>query len=377
MRSSKGNKESVRVLHVNTQKSWRGGERQVFLLMKNLSILGVEQMLLCPNHSILADRAKNIPGLIIAKSSKKRGGVDFRFARKLSQCVAQHKMNVIHAHDAHAHTASVLATTFFRNKAKIIVSRRVVFPIGKSWFTRFKYNHRIIGKIICVSKAISQIVEKSIHNKNIEIAVVHSGIDLSNYPEEGIDLFEEFSIPRGRTLIANAGALEINKDYFTFLDTIRLLNEKEQNVQGLIFGVGGMKDELERYTEEMKMEDFVIFAGFKDNIHAYLKGADIFLFTSKMEGLGTAVLDAFALKVPVVATDAGGISEMVRNEETGLLCAIGDANCLALGVQRIIENVQLRNALVEGAQTKLLDFTSDKTAKQTLNHYHDLIKQIN
>jgi glycosyltransferase involved in cell wall biosynthesis len=96
---------------------------------------------------------------------------------------------------------------------------------------------------------------------------------------------------------------------------------------------------------------------------------DVMLITSETEGLGTAILDAFACKVPVVATAAGGIPEIVIHQQTGLLAAVADASGLADAVTNLLTDANLRNSLIAGATAHLQNFSREATAAKTLREY--------
>ncbi|MBT8195827.1 MAG: glycosyltransferase family 4 protein, partial [Bacteroidia bacterium] len=113
---------------------------------------------------------------------------------------------------------------------------------------------------------------------------------------------------------------------------------------------------------------------FRTDIADILPEIDVFLITSKTEGLGTTVLDAIANKIPVVATAAGGIPEMIRDEETGLICDTGDYKILSKNVQRMISDKRLQNKVIENAyQLVNKEFTKEITANKTLEIYKAIL----
>ena len=104
-----------------------------------------------------------------------------------------------------------------------------------------------------------------------------------------------------------------------------------------------------------------------------LSDLDCFLITSKTEGLGTSILDAFACKVPVVATAAGGIPELVENKKTGILCEVKDVEGITNGLLELIENESLQESLATEAFKKVQLFSKSETAKQTFKFYEEAI----
>jgi L-malate glycosyltransferase len=175
-------------------------------------------------------------------------------------------------------------------------------------------------------------------------------------------------------LIGNTSALEDHKDYFTFIDTVALL-KNGIDFKAFVIGDGSLTDELKKYASEKGVSAHIIFTGFRKDILKVLPALDIFLMTSKEEGLGTSILDAFAANVPVVATRAGGIPEMVLHEETGLLANIGDAKTLSDHIVSISSNASLRLTLINGATLKLDEFSKEKTAALTLAHYQEILQR--
>ena len=114
------------------------------------------------------------------------------------------------------------------------------------------------------------------------------------------------------------------------------------------------------------------------HIHLILPELDVFLITSKTEGLGTSILDAFISEVPVVATEAGGIPELVKDEETGLLAAVGDYKKLAEQVLRIVTDKKLAGLIRINAKKKAAQFSKREMAEKTLEVYREiLVSQIN
>ena len=141
-----------------------------------------------------------------------------------------------------------------------------------------------------------------------------------------------------------------------------------------MIGDGPEKEKLQAYIQDEGLTDYVIMTGFLNNIHEVLPELDIFLMTSQTEGLGTSVLDAFAARVPVVATRAGGIPEMVIHEQTGLLAEIKNAQQLATHLKRLVEQPKFREALTNHAYQHLTtSFTKEKMAESTLRIYREVL----
>ena len=339
-------------------------------LHKGLQGAGHNSIVFCPNESVLATRLEIEERVVY----NKRSGFDILAAKELANYCRLNNVEVIHAHDAHAHTTSVLAATVFGNKCPIVLSRRVDFPIGGSWFSRYKYNHKRIKAILCVSNVIRDMVKSKITAKHVSVATVYSGVDMDKF--KGIipvNLHKELGIPSEQKLVANFSALADHKDYFTFIDTAKIVCGERDDATFLIFGKGELEAELREYAKKSGCSDKIRFAGFRNDLPQVYPNINVLLFTSKTEGLGTTVLDAFASKVPVVATNGGGIPEMVVHNQTGLMTEVGDANKLAKYVNQVLDDPELGQKLVDNAFMKCQDFSKENTVMQTQDWYYKVL----
>ena len=374
----------MKVLHVSTPMSWRGGEQQAAYLALALKEMKVEVSMLTPFNSALS--ARMLEDGISVINFKSRGVLDLNLAKKIAKVCKEQKIDVIHTHDSHAHSAAILSAAVFNNNTPIVVSRRVDFAVSSNLFSKWKYNHASIKKIVCVSDKIKEITAPSIKDKS-KLVTVHSGIDLKkfeNIKHKTTILREEFGLEKNTILIGNVAALAPHKDYITFLETAKLLlpklkeREKQENTHREIrfFLIGkedGSENEIKDWlNQNQKTKEYFILTGFRNDIPQILPELDIFLFTSQTEGLGTSVLDAFASNVPVVATAAGGIPESVVDNKTGLLSKIKDAVSLAENVEKIVYDEELREKLIHNATIHLQNFTKENTAKKTLEIYNSI-----
>ena len=353
-------------MHISTAKSWRGGEQQVAYLYEALQRKNIEQLIICATESELskACAAKNYR----YEKVTKQWNFDFFYAAKMVSIAIKFKATIIHTHDAHAHTLALIAKIFFGMKAKLIVSRRVDFPVANNLFSSWKYNSQHISKIICVSEAIKNIMLQSV--PETKLAVVYSGIDCEKFKTPSGVLRSEFKIADDTLIIANVAAIAPHKDYFTFLNTVKILKETYLlNAKYLIVGDGNLRQNIEKKIGELQLQKDIILTGFRSDIVHVFTEIDILLFTSETEGLGTTVLDAFCCGVPVVATRAGGVTELVTHEKTGMLAEIKDAKTLAESVIWLISNPTLKQQIIADAKLKAQHFSKSVMAEKTWEIY--------
>lgn len=363
--------KKLKVLMLSAEKTWRGGEQQIAYLVSELMSRGTEVVVGVKAGSPFEKHC--IEKGITVHALPFRNGSDIFTALSVRSICRAESIDLIHAHSSRSHGIAVLAA-FFGNKTPIILSRRVDFVPKNSFMTRWKYNHSAVKKILCVSDKITSIMREFVDQPQ-KCITVHSGIDFQKFEGHGRTdvLRREYGIPEGHWVIGNTSALEDHKDYFTFINCIKILVTSGIPCKALIFGRGSLDKKLQDYTRTSNMEGNIIFTGFKKNIPELMPSLDFFLMTSKEEGLGTSVLDAFASGVPVVATAAGGIPEMVIHEQTGLLAPIGDAKELSACLNRLMADAALRERIISSAKEKVREFSMKETASRTFQVYLDVL----
>lgn len=368
MRKESG--KQITVLQLSSEKSWRGGEQQIAYLIQELSKKKVNNIVACRKDSAFEDYCQRQNLKFFSLPFK--GSTDISTVLGIRKICKQEKVDLVHMHSAKSHSLAVMSH-LTGNKIPLVLSRRVDFPVRDNFLTKWKYNHPAIRKIICVSEAIEKMVRSSIHHPE-KCCTIHSGIDISRFTKVSGYLRRTYNIPDHAILIGNTSALAAHKDYFTFVRTAQIFRTYNIPSRFLMIGDGPEKETIQKYIIEKDLQDYVIMTGFLDNVPEILSELDIFLMTSQTEGLGTSILDAFACKVPVVATRAGGIPEMVIHEKTGLLAEVKDAQQLATHLKRLTEDAFLKRTLVENAYQFLLgNFTKEKMAAQTLEVYRQII----
>jgi glycosyltransferase involved in cell wall biosynthesis len=366
---SKDFSSKLHIIHVSSAIEWRGGEQQLIYLYDELCKKGIYQTIICVKDSALEKicRASGKHYL----SFVKRSSFDLFFAWQIKKLTARETtaLKIIHAHDSHAHTFAILSSLLFRNSWPIIVSRRVDFPIGDNFLSNFKYNYKGVKKIICVSNAIKNMISPKIKNHE-RLITIYDGISKYEVIKKN-KLRYEYHIPADHYLIGNVSALAPHKDYYTFIDTAAILIQKGIKAVFFIIGHGNERENIKKYIGAKNVSDHVIMTGFRNDVKEILPELDILLMTSKTEGLGSSILDAMHCGVAVVATQTGGIPEIVMNEKTGLLAPAGNSQVMAENILKLFTNDELRKSIISNARKQLNQFYADRMADETLNVYEE------
>jgi len=354
-------------LHVDTARTWRGGQNQVLLTVLGLRAMGQRVVLVAHGEGELYRRAQEGADLVaLAPKSE----VDLSAAWKLARIIKQFKPQIVHAHDPHAISMAGLALSFSAaaDCPPLVASRRVDFHLQKHSFSRWKY--RQVTLFLAASGAIRDIlVEDGI--RAAQVVVVHDGIDvgkIQRLPAQSIHT--EFWLPHGAPVLANVGALVAHKGQKYLLQAMPQVLHDVPEAQLVIFGEGELRPALERQIKELHLEKHVRLAGFRPDVLQLVKAADLFVMSSITEGLGSTVLDAMAMKLAVVATRAGGIPEAVVDGETGVLVGPAHAGELAAATVRLLKNPALRARMGAAGMARVSEhFGVGRMLQRTLAAY--------
>src|ERR1051326_2761682 len=214
----------MNILHISTPLSWRGGEQQLVYLVEELNKKNISQWILGSRNSELEKYCRK--NKISFISQDKPISISLFSAARILRLSKNLHIDLMHTHDSHAHSVSVLSAAVFGNKTPVVLSRKVDFPIKKNWFSRYKYNHSSVKKIICVSAAVKNILAPDIKRKET-LSVVYDGIDISRFSyKPSAILRKTFSISENELIIGNVAALAPHKDYFPFVHTAEILLRK-------------------------------------------------------------------------------------------------------------------------------------------------------
>ncbi|HEX6105538.1 MAG TPA: glycosyltransferase [Gemmatimonadales bacterium] len=345
------------VLHVASSREWRGGQRQVWLLARELARLGLSQRVLTGAGSELARRleASGVP----VRAVRWRAGLDPRVLPAL-RAEARSGPSLIHAHDAHALALAALAS--WGRSIPLVVTRRVDFPLRRPGLWRRA------ERVIAISAAVARVLRTDGIDPG-RIVIVRSGVDLEAAEAAApIGLRARLGIPADAILAAHLGALVPHKDQATLLRAAALLRERCPTLYWVVAGEGELRPELRSLLEELGLGDRVHLVGQVSEPLGLLAEADLFVMSSRQEGLGTAVLDAMARGIPVASTDAGGLPEMLAGG-AGVLVPAGNPSALADAVERLAGSPALRQEIGARARAAARRFSARRMAEEVLTVY--------
>ena len=355
----------MKIAHLDSHRTWRGGQQQVLYLTRFLLAQGHESVVVAPSGGALFQqvRAAGLPAIGL----NLRHDLDLIAAWRLGAWLRREGIDILHMHEPHAHSVGLFACMVAPGVRKV-VSRRVDFRPFHNLLGRCKYKMPGV-RYLTVSEAVRQVMlDNGIAADTVQ--TVHSGVDLRR-----IDAVRETShvFPDGSRVIGTVGHLSGHKGHRYLLRAMRDVYQIERRARLVIVGEGSLRADLETEAAALGLGDAVCFAGFRRDALALIRGFEIFVFPSTREALGTSVLDAMALRKPVAATLAGGIPETVQDGITGLLVPPGDPRALAKALVTMLQKPERGRSFGQAGRRRVeKHFTAERTGAATLRVYRDV-----
>ncbi len=347
----------MKILEINTEKTWRGGERQTLFAIKGFRDLGHSVELLARDGYPLINKSDEL-GIKSFPVKSHLGVIPFLM-------LYGKNYDILHVQTASLLTFAVLTKLF--HKSKVVYTRRLDF-IPKGWLTRWKYNKADL--IIAISTPIKTILESFGVKKAVLIPECIEAKPLNN--NRALNYLKESGII-GKKIIGTTSALVQHKDPQTLVKAIKLLSEKRNDFVMVHFGDGHLRTEIEQLIHENDLSEIYRLAGFTIDVEDFFSVFDVFVMSSEEEGLGSSILDAFIYKVPVVSTNAGGLAEIVKGR--GYLVNKKDSKALSNALDLTLNN---RDILSEQVQ-KAFVFTNEtlniqEIHKKYINAFEPLLR---
>ena len=316
VRSAQGSQPKQQVLHIDSGVSFRGGQRQVLLLARAQQHEPngpYPRLLACSTR--LIDEATHA-GLDVRPWRGPHSAVGLW---QLWRVIANSKNTILHVHDSLAHGAVRLVASG-QQQQRLIVHRRIDDPPHQRWMTRWKYKR---GQLICVSAAIVEVMAAfGVDRRRLHL--VRSALPGRT---RTAPIVQHRRAPHERSLrLLSVGALVPHKGHRVLLDA---LARSGGTAHLKIVGVGPLRKELQDLVDHYELGDRVELLGDFAGIDSDLAWADLLVHPSITEGLGTAVLEAMWAGLPVLASNVGGLPELVDNGVTGWLVEGGDPEVLS------------------------------------------------
>ncbi len=371
---SNPSKPPLKILHIGSEFTWRGGENQIRYLIDGLIEKGIENHLAYPKG---AEALNRFSPIIPTFALPSQVGFDPRNSLSLFFYCLKHKFDLIHAHSSKAHSIAVWLRRL-GIRSKVVVHRRIDKPPRDRIPTHIKYRSKKVDHFVAVSHFIKDVMIDFGVDGN-RISVIRSAVEDSVYSKicrstERRALSEKFGIPEDHIWIGSAAALTHQKGHGDLFKSLVQLKKTHSNFTCLIAGEGELEEELLEQVRSLELEDCVRFVGFLNDVSGFLKAIDILAAPSRREGLGTILLDGLFAGCAIAATKVGGIPEIVEHGVSGLLSESGDHQALTDNLIELMESPDLREKLnAQGIEKISREFSLDEMVENNYSIYMKLL----
>ena len=370
----------MKILYSCLSKSWGGMEMYTLTSVKQLLARNVEVEILCLKDSSLYNEARNAG--VKVHLVKSDSYFNLRGILRLTSLLQNKKFNLIHTQASRDLWQLVPALKLINCKIPLVFTKHVgSFIIKKDFLHKFIYNR------LNIAFAISEVIRKNMIDTTPltveKILLIHDCIDVNKFNLEKSrrsEIRNEFKVSESEVLIGMMARFSPGKGHEEFLKAAKKLDEKYDNLKFMIVGQASYGEES--YEKEMELlaanslKESVIFTGFRKDTADILSAMDIFVFPSHAEAFGIALIEAMAMQLPTVSSNAEGVLDITIDGETGFLFENKNANDLAEKISRLIDSKELRIKLgLDGRQRVVNNFNLEKQTEKILEIYSTLISK--
>jgi glycosyltransferase involved in cell wall biosynthesis len=334
-------RKRLNILQVSSSIGWGGREIYPIILSEKLILRGYNIKMVLNPKTMIYKRAieKNLPVIPLRMYKY----IDILSILKLVKIIKREDIKIIHCHFATDLWLIISALVLSSKKPKIILTRHMNSKYKKMDLLH-KYIYKRVDKFIAISEVVKESLLKYHPIESDKIVINYYGVDLNKYKEEALKrkkIREEFKIDKDKKIVGIVGRLDPKKGQKDFILASQLVLEKYDKVVFLIVGddIGnrGYKKFLINLTNNLNLADKIIFTGHRDDIPSIMSSLDLFIFPSQEEAFGLVIIEAMAMKTPVIAYNSGAIKEII-NSKCGILVPLGDIKELAKKIVTIIKD---------------------------------------
>ena len=311
---------------------------------------------------------------------------DIRAFYEIKKIIEDHNFSIVHTHGSKAKFLGRLAASRAKYPVKIVQTVHgwsffdTMPLLQKAFFSTLeKFGYGLAHSNIVVSP---HDIRKGVNwgiGKPEDYQLIRSGVEFDSFLSKRgkkRESREMLGIPQDSPVVGTVIRLAPQKHPEAIVDVAARVIAKHPSARFVIVGDGPLSDYMHSYVAELNLQENFMLLGSRKDVAEILPAFDVFLLTSRSEGLPRAMLEALAVKIPVVATDVGGIAELVNGLRNGFLCAHGDLDCLSSGVIRLIESPELREELLSTVDQDLKPFSAKIMVEELFQLYTFLMKNM-
>ena len=372
-----------KVLYLITKSNWGGAQRYVYDLATNLNQEKFEPVVALGGDGILVEMLQNAGIRVIRIDSLGRDisiKKELAFARELRQILRNERPDIFHVNSSKAGGIGAFLGQLERIPRVIFTAHGWAFNEDRPWWQRLiiKFLHWVTvilsDRTIAVSNAIVKqmnwpgaLRKMKIINPGRTIGVMY---ECNEAREKIIDFFPRLTPYRNDIWLVTIAELHPIKRHHITISAIAELIKTEPTLRLILIGEGQERQEIEQQIIELNLSNHVFLLGNIVEAARFLKAFDMFVLASKSESYGYVLHEAGLAGLPVVATDVGGIPDIITNNQSGLLVPPNNVSAMTKAVKKLIDNSDLAKSLA----TNLVDKMSTRTIEKMTRVTEDLYK---
>lgn len=359
----------MKILHIEGGNNLYGGALQVFYLLRDLSKKNTKNVLICSANSDLLHKSKpfaTVYGL------KMNSDLNIFLILKIIKIIKLEKPDIVHLHSRRiAELLGGISSKFCNIPCVLsrrVDNREIKFLISTKYL--------LYKKIITISEGIKNVlIEQGLDREKIICVKSAVEIDLYSKPINKKKFRNNLKLDSNVFLIGMVAQFIQRKGHVQLVYAVERLKYEFNNIHVLLYGQGPLLKKIKALVGQLNMLENFHFMGFVKDLENHIGALDLVVHPAEKEGLGVSLLQATSANVPVVASDVGGIPEVIQNNINGLLVPVKNQKLLQQAIKRIITDVNLRENLgTKGSELARERFSINTMSEGNLNVYKDILK---
>lgn len=365
--------ERIKVLHV-IKSLGRGGAEMLLpetLKLHDHSRFEFHYIYFLPWKNQMVNAICENGGRVTCLSASNNIKIVFKI-NELRRYVKKHSISIVHCH---LPWAGVIGRLLYKLAVVQVMYTEHNKQERYHWVTRWMNNLTFNSQnlVVAVSNDVANSIKKNI-NPKVPIYVIPNGVNAHHFQrdqEAGNRIKRELEIPEDALVVGNVAVFRFQKRLKEWLAIFALLSIKHPQLYGILVGDGPLKAELISEIKKLGLEKKVIMVGLQTEVRPWLSAMDVFMMSSIFEGMPVALLEAMSMKCAIVTTDAGGVKEVVRHKENGLMVAVARWPQLELELDTLLLDPIFRRQLGESARKSVEENFDLKSMTERLERLYE------
>lgn len=368
-----------KILHVITLSEWGGAQQVCYDIVTSFKKDKYTVDVACAPGGELVNRLRG-QGIVVHRIDSLKRDIsllnDLRALFALYRLAKRRRYSIVHCHSTKAGLVGRLAARLAQVPVILFTAHGWAFSEGRAYWERWllaqaeRLAAKVTTKIICVSEHDRKLALRFKVAHQDQLIVIHNGIDPQPFLRADGGRVRQHLGLREAPVLSFAGRLARQKDPLTLLRAIQNISRGKL----ILAGDGPLQSQVERFIRQNGLTSQVILVGARTDIPDILAASDVFVLSSRWEGLPLVIIEAMVAGLPVVASRVGGVPELVEDGVTGFLVPPGNPEALAEALQRLFEDKELCRRMGEAGREKALrSFTLSRMLRETQAVYQEVL----